>query len=106
MIIGSLNDTERIEILNPHFKKIFDYLKSHDLQSLPLGKTEIDGDRAWLNVSEVEGKTEALAEMETHDQYIDIQLPLEGAETFGWQSRGELTHEAGSGYDEIGRAHV
>ena len=33
MIIGSLNDTERIEILNPHFKKIFDYLKSHDLQS-------------------------------------------------------------------------
>ena len=101
MIIGSLNDTERIEILNPHFKKIFDYLKSHDLQSLPLGKTEIDGDRAWLNVSEVEGKTEALAEMETHDQYIDIQLPLEGAETFGWQSRGELTHEAGSGYDVV-----
>lgn len=101
MIIGSLNDTERIEILNPHFKKIFDYLKSHDLQSLPLGKTEIDGDRAWLNVSEVEGKTEALAEMETHDQYIDIQLPLEGAETFGWQSRGELTHEAGSGYGVV-----
>lgn len=99
MIIGSLNDTERIEILNPHFKKVFDYLKSHDLQSLPVGKIEIDGDRAWLSVSEVEGKAETFAGLETHDRYIDIQLPLEGEETFGWQARGQLVHEAESGYD-------
>lgn len=98
MIIGSLNSTERLEGLNPHFRKVFEFLKSLDLQSLPVGRTDIDGDNAWLSVSEVQGKTEAMAELETHDQYIDIQLPLEGKETFGWQSRSGLVQETG-GYD-------
>ncbi|MDE6452072.1 MAG: YhcH/YjgK/YiaL family protein [Odoribacter sp.] len=100
MIIGSLNDTERLEGMNPHFRKVFEFLKSHDLQSLPVGKTEIDGDNVWLSVSEVQGKEESVAKLETHDQYIDIQLPLEGKETFGWQSRGGLKQEIG-GYDAV-----
>lgn len=83
MIIGSLKHTERVEALNPHFKKVFDYIKSHDLTAAPVGKIEIDGDNAWINVSEVQGKEKNAAKLETHDKYIDIQLPLVGQETFG-----------------------
>ena len=101
MIIGSLKNTERVEALNPHFKKVFDYIKSHDLTVAPVGKIEIDGDNAWINVSEVQGKEKSVAKLETHDKYIDIQLPLTGQETFGWQGRELLIHEKDGGYNEV-----
>lgn len=101
MIIGSLENTRRIEALNPYFKKVFDYIKSHDLVNAPAGKIEIDGDNAWINVSEVQGKEKTNAKVETHNQYIDIQLPLAGRETFGWQARELLKNEKEEGYQEV-----
>lgn len=100
MIIGSLKNTERIEAMNPHFKKVFDYLKSHDLTTIPPGKIDIDGENAWINVSEVQGKEKSAAKIESHDKYIDIQLPLIGRETFGWQARELLKQEKDGGYNE------
>lgn len=101
MIIGSLKNTERIEALNPHFKKVFDYIKSHDLSAVAAGKIDIDGDNAWINVSEVQGKEKADAKMESHNTYIDIQLPLKGQETFGWQARELLKDEKDGGYNAV-----
>ena len=101
MIIGSLKNTERIEVLNPHFKKVFDYIKSHDLTNAPVGKIEIDGDNAWINVSEVQGKEPQDAKLESHNAYIDIQLPLIGKETFGWQAREALENEQQEGYNAV-----
>lgn len=101
MIIGSLKNTERVEKLNPHFKKVFDYIKSHDLTQVPVGKIDIDGENAWINVSEVQGKETAAAKLETHDVYIDIQLPLVGEETFGWQGRELLEQEGEGGYNAV-----
>lgn len=100
MIIGSLKNTERIEAMNPHFKKVFDYLKSHDLTTIPPGKIDIDGENAWINVSEVQGKEKSAAKIESHDKYIDIQLPLIGRETFGWQARELLKQEKDGGYNK------
>lgn len=99
MIIDSLNNSGKIEGLNPHFKKVFDYIKSHDLKSVPVGRIDIDGDNAWITVSEVQGKDQSAAALESHDQYIDIQLPLVGEETFGWQSRSLLKNERDGGYN-------
>lgn len=99
MIIGSLKNTGRIEVLNPHFKKVFDYIKSHDLTNIPVGKIEIDGENAWINVSEVEGKEPGEAKLESHNLYIDIQLPLIGKETFGWKAREALKVEKEGGYN-------
>lgn len=100
MIIGSLKNTERVEGLAPRFKKIFDYLKSHDLTEVLPGKIDLDGEYAWISVSEVQGKPQASAKLETHDKYIDIQLPLKGRETFGWQAREDLKQEQDGGYNE------
>lgn len=101
MIIGSLKSTERIEALNPRFKKVFDYIKAHNLATAPVGKIDIDGEYAWIIVSEVTGKEKAEAELETHNKYIDIQLPLFGKETFGWQARKILGYEKNGGYSEV-----
>lgn len=99
MIIDSLNNSEKIEVLNPHFKKVFDYIKSHDLKNAPLGRIDIDGENSWIMVSEVQGKEKSAAALESHDRYIDIQLPLIGEETFGWQARGLLKNERDGGYN-------
>lgn len=101
MVIGSLKNTKRVEEMNPHFKKVFDYIRSHDLSVVPAGKIEIDGENAWINVSDVQGKEKTAAKLETHDQYIDIQLPLIGEETFGWQARELLKDEKDGGYNEV-----
>lgn len=99
MIIGSLKNTERIEALHPSFKKVFDYIRLHDLLAAPEGKIEIDGDNAWISVSEVQGKEKPAALIETHDRYIDIQLPQRGRETFGWQARELLREPKDGGYN-------
>lgn len=71
------------------------------MTAAPVGKIEIDGDNAWINVSEVQGKEKNAAKLETHDKYIDIQLPLVGQETFGWQGRELLLYEKDGGYNEV-----
>lgn len=101
MVIGSLKNTARVEAMNPHFKKVFDYLKSHDLTTVAAGKIDIDGENAWISVSDVQGKEKSVAKMETHDKYIDIQLPLTAKETFGWQARELLKNEREEGYNEV-----
>lgn len=101
MVIGSLKNTTRVEALNPYFKKVFDYIKSHDLAAAPAGKIDIDGENAWISISDVQGKEKTVARMETHDKYIDIQMPLAGEETFGWEGRELLKDEKEGGYNEV-----
>ena len=93
MIQDLLENASRYESLNPRFKQAFDFLKSADLDSLPLGKIELDGKNLYVIVQEVEGKTIDLARMETHNQYIDIQIPVSGEERMGWIARKNLKQE-------------
>lgn len=104
MIIDSLENSVKIEGLHPLFKKVFDYVKSHDLSEMPPGRIEIAGDDAYINVAELKGKDKNSAKLETHNQYIDVQILLKGEESFGWKSRGSLVHETGaySEKDDIG----
>ncbi|MDR1526264.1 MAG: YhcH/YjgK/YiaL family protein [Dysgonamonadaceae bacterium] len=94
MILDVLENTARYERLNPRFKQAFDFLKTTDLASLPLGKVELDGKNLYANVQEVDGRTPETARMETHDEYIDIQVPLSATETMGWIARKNLKQVA------------
>ena len=49
MIHGKLSDSGRIESLHPSMKVLFDYVKSHDFSTIPLGRIEIDGDNLFIN---------------------------------------------------------
>ena len=90
MILDLLENSARYESLHPRFKQAFDFLKMTDLVNLPLGITEIDGKNLFANVQEIDGKTPETALMETHEKYIDIQVPVSGIEKMGWIARKNL----------------
>ena len=98
MIIGSLTQTKRFEILHPDFKKVFEYVRSGDWQQVTAGKIILEEDKIWVNVDEVTGKSREAAKLEAHNLFIDIQIPLLQEETFGWEERGRLAMEEEEGY--------
>lgn len=87
MILDSVKNCERYFSLNPRFEKAFDFLKRHDVWTLPVGRNEIDGDELFVNVSELDLKPVGEALSEVHDKYIDIQVVFGGEELFGWSER-------------------
>lgn len=90
MILDSLENAGLYESINPRFKQAFDFLCNADLVTLPLGKIELDGSDLFVNVVEVAGKTADAARMETHNNYIDIQVPVGTSETMGWIAGNKL----------------
>jgi len=90
MIQDLVENAARYESLNPRFKQAFDFLKTTDWLKLPLGIVELDGKNLYVNVQEIEGRTPELVNMETHNKYIDIQVPVSGAELMGWIPRKNL----------------
>ena len=90
MIVDVLANSERIEGLNPYFKMVFDYIKTHDLSSMPAGRIDIDGDNAYLKIEDAKGRRVEEAVYERHDKYIDIQMPLSMPESYGWTAQSLL----------------
>lgn len=72
-----------------------DYIKGHDLNQLPKGRNEIDGDNLYVNIIETNLKPREEAKFEAHDQYIDIQVPLSGSESYGVKARSLCTRPVG-----------
>ena len=66
MIIGSLTQTKRFEILHPDFKKVFEYVRSGNWQQVTAGKIILEEDKIWVNVDEVTGKSREAAKLEAH----------------------------------------
>ena len=56
------------------------FLKTADLEKLPLGETKIDGDRVFANVMEYETHPAGEEISESHKQYYDIQCIIRGQE--------------------------
>lgn len=92
MIVDTLNETTQYEAIHPRFKQAFDYLKQHDLTNAPVGKIMLDGDNLFISVAEMEGKEAQAARTETHQKYIDIQMPLSNTETIGWIAADACKH--------------
>lgn len=90
MILDSLKNGQKYASVHPRFKKAFDYLQSVDLAALPTGKIELEGADLVVNVVDITGKTEAAAKMETHNNFIDIQIPVGSVETMGWIAGGNM----------------
>ena len=69
---------------NPrHWNQAFTFLKEADLQSLPVGKQELEGDHLFVAVSEYNSKKKGETKYESHKKYIDIQYVISGKELIG-----------------------
>ncbi len=93
MIISKLGNSYRIESLHPLFKKLFEYVKQHDLLNQPTGKIVLDGDNLFINNVAVDGVSGDKQPLEIHRDYIDVHILLEGNETIGWKASEELKTE-------------
>ncbi len=69
---------------DPAFKKALAFLRRRDIQDLPDGKYEIDGERVYAMVQRYETIAPAEPKFEAHRKYIDLQFLAAGAEIIGW----------------------
>ncbi len=91
MIITQLNDTATIERLHPMFKQLFDYIKSHNLLEMPIGRIELDGEHLFINNDNPTLREASAQTIEVHRRYIDVHIPLDKSETIGWKPTRHCT---------------
>lgn len=84
MIIDKLENLQQYAALNKYFPKVLEFLKANDLGTLANGKHEICGKECFVNIMDTKGKTPEEAVMETHKNMLDIQIPLNADETYGY----------------------
>ena len=90
MIIDKLENLKNYASVNPLFPKVVEFLQQNDLNTLEAGKHEIVGKDLFVNIQIAKGRTPAEATIETHNNMIDIQIPLSAPETFGYTQRDQL----------------
>ena len=99
MILASLADSNRYEHLHPLFKEAFDFVKSTDFSKLETGRFELKGDNLYVNYVDMNYRSIADALIETHRDYIDIQIPVDTMEEMGWKPAADLQFQKNE-YDE------
>ena len=83
MILDHLSRAEKYFNVHSSFKHAFDFVNSTDLSTLPLGRTDIEGDDLYIIIATDETGNER-RKLESHRSYIDIQLPIEGSFPLEW----------------------
>lgn len=66
-----------------YWDEAFAYLRDHDLKSLAIGKTQLDGDNVTVSVTEDPSKDFEKTNWESHKKYIDLQSVIAGEEKIG-----------------------
>lgn len=90
MIFDSLENFKRYLPLNPHFKVVEEFIQNNDLDKLEPGKHEITED-VFVISETVEGKSKSDAILESHRDFIDVQLCRNSVDNMGWTSINDCT---------------
>jgi YhcH/YjgK/YiaL family protein len=100
MIIDTIDNASKYFAVHPLFPKAFEYIQQTDLDTIEMGRYEIDGDKLKAIFSNKKGMTagESIAKFECHNKHIDIQLCIDGVEQIGWKPREKCKTENG-GYN-------
>lgn len=61
---------------------LIEWLSENDYKALPVGTTQILGDKVYASVQEPTTRTFEEARFETHKKYMDVQVDVEGREAF------------------------
>ena len=85
MILDSLANADRYNLLHPLFARAFDYLRTTNLAAIDSGRFNIDGDNLIAIFSKGQGKERGNAKLECHRRYIDIQYIISGHDEMGWK---------------------
>lgn len=80
MIYDKLANITLYKGISKNLDTAIQYLSTHDLNQLPLGKTSVDGDLVYINVMETKAQPLEERKYEVHKNYLDIQIDLIGTE--------------------------
>lgn len=89
MIIDKIENANRYYSLHPDFESVFEGLKKLTAQSDKV-RYEVNGDKAFYNLSEYENKPAGECKFESHRVYTDIQYVVAGHEHIDVADAGEL----------------
>ncbi len=84
MIVDTLDHLEKYVAVNPLFADVVKFIKENDLSKLEAGKHYIKDKDLFVNITTATGKTKEAATFETHKKMLDIQIPLDAPETYGY----------------------
>ena len=100
MIVDTLQNASKYFSIHPLFAKAFEYILQTNLDTIDMGRYEIEGYNLKAIFSNKKGMTaaESTAKFECHNKHIDIQLCINGKEQIGWKPREKCTIENG-GYN-------
>lgn len=90
MVVDTIDNLKNYVAMNPLFADVIDFLRHNSLEKLQEGKHSIKGDDLFVNIQRKEGKTQDDAVLEYHRKMIDIQIPLNATETFGYTPVSDL----------------
>lgn len=83
MIYDLLKNIETYRGISKNLDTAISFLVRTDLNSLPEGRTDIDGDAVFVNVMNATPHELTEECFEIHKNYMDIQIDLEGCEVIG-----------------------
>lgn len=84
MVIDTLDNLCNYVGLNPLFADVVEFLKTNNLSMMEAGKYPIREKDLFVNITVAKGRSTDTAVLETHRKMIDIQIPLDTEETFGY----------------------
>ena len=91
MIYAKNQDAKLYKGFSPLLDYVMDLISDPAyLAALPMGTTELNGDKLYVICKEYDTKPLDEAFFEYHRKYIDVQLLLDGEETMGIASPQEL----------------
>ena len=80
MIYDKLINMGLYKGMNKNLDTAIDFILSHNLNELPMGKTVVDGDNVYINVMDAKAQPVEERTYEIHKNYMDIQMDLVGVE--------------------------
>ncbi len=89
MIFDTIDNAPHYFKLHPHFEAAFKWLEENP--NPEEGRYEISGDDCFVMIQTPSGRGTDSPIIEAHNQYIDIQLSLEGTDVVGWKARNECS---------------
>lgn len=98
MILCALKHSARYGRISSGLATALEWLSEHFNDNFVTGVTDIDRQAGiYAKFEEPAMVTRDKAALEAHRRYIDIHVPLQGAETIGWADCNKLRY--GRGYD-------
>lgn len=88
MIFDQIEQLQQYQGIIPSATALQHWLQQIDWSQVADGTvTAPEGFRAFVQTAPGKTETQSLEKFECHDQHIDLQVLLEGAETMAWRSR-------------------